>query len=39
LGALRHYPDPYHFTQIAEKLPEHFSVNSPFVRLDDEQKN
>lgn len=36
LGALRHYPDSYHFTQIAEKLPEHFSVNSPFVRSDNE---
>lgn len=29
---LRHYPDSYHFTKIAEKIPEDFSVNSPFVR-------
>lgn len=36
---LRHYPDSYHFTEIAQKLPEHFSVNSPFVRAKDEQEN
>lgn len=39
LGALRHYPDSYHFTQIVEKLPEHFSLNSPFVKASNEQKN
>lgn len=39
LGVLRHYPDPYHFTEIAEKLPEHFSVNSPFVRVTNENAN
>jgi len=39
LSVLRHYPDPYHFTEIAEKLPEHFSVNSPFVRVTNENAN
>jgi hypothetical protein len=36
---LRHYPDSYHFTRIVEKLPEDFSVNSPFVSLQDEITN
>ena len=36
---LRHYPDYYHFTRIVEKLPEDFSVNSPFVSLQDEITN
>lgn len=36
---LRHYPDSYHFTEIVNKLPEHFSVNNPFMRLSDEDKN
>lgn len=39
LSILRHYPNSYHFTKIVEKLPEDFSINSPFVRLSDEQKN
>lgn len=36
---LRHYPDPYHFTKIVERLPEDFSVTNQFVRLTDENKN
>ena len=39
LGILRHYPDPYHFTKIVEKLPEDFSVNSPFVKVSNENGN
>lgn len=39
LNILRHYPDSYHFTEIVNKLPEHFSINSLFVRLSDEDKN
>ena len=39
LSILRHYPDSYHFTEIVNKLPEHFSINSPFMRLSDEDKN
>ncbi len=35
-GALRHYPTSYEFEEIARKMPEHFSVNSPFVRLSDD---
>ena len=39
LNVLRHYPDPYHFTKIVEKLPEDFSINSRFMRLSDEDKS
>jgi hypothetical protein len=39
LGILRHYPDAYHFTEIVNKLPEHFSVNNPFVSFTDASKN
>jgi len=36
---LRHYPDSYHFTQIVEKMPEDFSVNSSFVKVTNENAN
>lgn len=36
---LRHYPDSYHFTEIAEKMPEHFSINNPFVKVSNENEN
>jgi hypothetical protein len=36
---LRHYPDSYHFTKIVENLPEDFSVNSPFVKVTNENAN
>jgi hypothetical protein len=39
LSVLRHYPDSYHFTKIVEKLPEDFSVNSPFVKVTNETGN
>jgi hypothetical protein len=39
LGILRHYPDSFHFTKIVERLPEDFSVNSPFVRASNERDN
>ncbi len=39
LGILRHYPDPYHFTKIVERLPEDFSVNSPFVKVTNDNTN
>lgn len=39
LSVLRHYPDSYHFTKIVEKLPEDFSVNSPFVKVTNENAN
>ena len=39
LGALRHYPDSYHFMKIVEKLPEDFAVNSPFVKVTNETAN
>jgi hypothetical protein len=39
LGVLRHYPNSYHFAKIVEKLPEDFSVNSPFVKVTNENAN
>jgi len=39
LGVLRHYPNSYHFAKIVERLPEDFSVNSPFVKVTNENTN
>ena len=39
LGVLRHYPSSYHFAKIVEKLPEDFSINSPFMKVTDESAN
>lgn len=39
INILRHYPDSYHFTEIAEKMPEHFSINNPFVKVSNENEN
>ena len=39
LSVLRHYPNSYHFAKIVEKLPEDFSVNSPFVKVTNENAN
>jgi hypothetical protein len=39
LSVLRHYPDPYHFTKIVERMPEDFAVNSPFVKVTNETGN
>ena len=39
LSVLRHYPSSYHFEKIVENLPEDFSVNSPFVKVTNENAN
>jgi hypothetical protein len=30
---LRHYPDPYHFEMILEKLPEDYAIRSQFLAI------
>jgi hypothetical protein len=37
LCILRHYPDEFHFEQIAEKLPEWFDTKPFMVRIQEKQ--